>query len=65
MMASSFYVICREATVCRDFDRWRVIKVEGGRVVGDDFGYPSMKQAVNVYRKLGLPIFTPRGRVAA
>jgi hypothetical protein len=62
-MPASFYVICREATVCRDFDRWRVVRVEGGKVVGDDFGYPTLKHAVKVYRKRGLPIFTPEGPV--
>ena len=62
-MEGSFYVVCREATVCRDFARWRVIKVEDGKVVGDDFGYPSLKRAVSVYRKLGLPVFTPAGPV--
>ena len=48
-MEGSFYIICREATVCRDFDRWRVMKVEDGRVVGDDFGYPSLNRAVSAH----------------
>jgi hypothetical protein len=62
-MPPSLYVICREATGCRDRDRSRVAWVEGGTVTGSDFGHPSLKHAIRVCRKLGLPTFMPEGPV--
>ncbi len=59
MSSQSFYVVCREATVDEDFDRWRVIAVRDGRVIEDlnDFGYTSAEHAVRVYKSSGLPVY--------
>lgn len=63
----SFYVVCREATVEEDLDRWRIIAIRKGVVAEglNDFGYESVQQAVRGCQAHRLPIYTESGVVRA
>jgi hypothetical protein len=63
----SFYVICREATLDEDFNRWRIISVRKGVVAEglNDFGYGSVEEAVGACQACGLLIYTESGVVRA